>query len=69
MRRLVLVAALLAGCSGGPSSDAPIPKEEGVANSRYDRWYDPDFKVVCWVSGVYGGRNISCLPESQVVPR
>ena len=69
---LALVALLLLGGCAQPAPVGPgeaAPELETIPGSVWNRWRDPQLRVVCWVKNQAYGSAVSCLPEQDVERR
>lgn len=69
MKKLILVLMfLLIGCGpADPPSKNPVFSAETEVRYGVVRFIDEEAGVVCWLSDVYYGNDISCLPISETL--
>ena len=60
---IVLVMFAAAACGPIPDRSQPQTKSDAYNISV---WHDDQRQVTCWLSHVYVGNSISCLPDSQI---
>ncbi len=64
---VLLMCLLLISCLGGAPVEDPLMVRSDDLPMGVIRFIDHEAGVVCWLSDVYYGNSISCLPLSETL--